>query len=73
MAVDLRLDEIRFAHLLNSGEIQALLAAEIQQSRSMGVHSFPSLVLQQGQGYWPVPVDYTSAASMLETIDLLLD
>ncbi len=73
IAVDMELDAGSFQRLLNSADTQASLMGEIQQSRSMGVHSFPSLILQQGKGYWPVPVDYLNADSVLETIELLLD
>ena len=73
IAVELGLDVGRFEALLNAPETQAALKNEISQAESMGVRSFPSLVLQQGQGYWPVPVDYTGIDSMLETIEWILD
>ncbi len=73
IAMALGLDADRFSSLLNAPDTQAELAAEVGQARSMGVHSFPSLVLTQGQSYWPVPVDYKGGASMLETIECLLD
>ena len=73
LALSLGLDRERFQQLLNAPETQKQLDDEIQQSRGMGVNSFPSLVLQQGKSAWPVPVDYSTVKSMLETIDLLLD
>jgi len=73
IAEGLGLDAERFSQLLNAVETQAQLDQEIEHSRSLGVHSFPSLVLQQGQGYWPVPVDYTNVDSILETIQWILD
>ncbi len=74
IAVDIGLDVGRFSSLLNAPETQAKLEAEIQQSRSMGASSFPSLVLQQGEGsFWPVPVDYLDIGNMLDTITMILD
>ena len=74
IAEDIGLDVGRFSSLLNAPETQAKLEAEIQQSRSMGASSFPSLVLQQGEGsFWPVPVDYTDIGNILDTISMILD
>jgi len=38
----------------------------------MKVHSYPSLVLQIEQNFWPVDIHYLSAAPMLEKINKLL-
>lgn len=73
IARSLGLDSMRFQQLLDAPETHRHLDNEIQQSRALGVRSFPSLLLQQGKSAWQVPVDYTSADSMLATIDLLLD
>jgi putative protein-disulfide isomerase len=74
IAEELGLDGGRFGSLLNAPETQASLEAEIRQTRAMGASSFPSLVLQQGEtSYWPVPVDYTDAGNMLDTIAMILD
>ncbi len=73
LATDLGLPGERFVELLNSPQTQWLLDEEIEQARNMGAHSFPSLVLQQGMGYWPIPVDYHSTDTILETLALILD
>jgi hypothetical protein len=39
----------------------------------MGANSFPSLRLRIAEAYWPVPVDYQRADSMLGTIQDLID
>lgn len=66
------LDPIAFENRLSEAVTQQQLEEEIAQARAMGVNSFPSLVLQVGESRWPVPVDYQSAAAMLETIELIL-
>jgi putative protein-disulfide isomerase len=73
LANDLDLPGERFRALLNSPQTQALLNEELEKARLMGVRSFPALVLQQGMGYWPIPVDYHNVDPMLETLALVLD
>jgi protein-disulfide isomerase-like protein with CxxC motif len=48
--------------------VQAQLEAEMQRGRAMGATGFPSLVLEHDGGFRPVPLDYTDAEAMLETI-----
>lgn len=62
-----------FADLFISGQTVKLLEREIQEARKMGVRSFPSLILQQGKGFWPVAVDYSNTAPMLDTLELLIE
>jgi putative protein-disulfide isomerase len=73
LATELGLPGERFGELLYNQQTQTLLAEEIEQAHHMGAHSFPSLVLQQGPGYWPIPVDYHSVDPMLETLAQVLD
>jgi len=73
LAGELGLPGERFAELLQDPQTQVLLEEEIEHARRIGAHSFPSLVLQQGMGYWPIPVDYHNADTMLETLAMVLD
>jgi putative protein-disulfide isomerase len=71
LARELGLDVDEFSGLLDAPKTQSTLREEIEQSRRLGVHGFPSLRLQIGESHWPVPVDYTDAGTMLETIRAL--
>jgi putative protein-disulfide isomerase len=73
LASELGLPRKRFAELFQEPQTQTLLEEELEQARRMGAHSFPALVLQQGMGYWPIPVDYHSPDPMLETLAMVLD
>lgn len=73
LANEIGLPGERFAELLQDPQTQVLLDEEIEQARHMGARSFPSLVLQQGMGYWPIPVDYHSVDNILETLAMVLD
>lgn len=73
IAETIGLDSSAFSRLLKSRQTQILLEQEVLQARQMGVRSFPSLVLQQGKGFWPVSIDYSSTTAMLETLGLLID
>jgi putative protein-disulfide isomerase len=73
LASEIGLPEERFAELLQEPQTQSLLEEEFEQARRLGAHSFPSLVLQQGMGYWPIPVDYHSVDNILETLAMVLD
>jgi putative protein-disulfide isomerase len=73
LAEGIGLADAAFARLLNDTETHSALQREIELASSMGARSFPSLVLQQGTGYWPVAVDYLSIDPMLQTLDLLLE
>ena len=74
IAQDLGLAGEPFARLLNAAQTQTELQGEIERCRAMGASSFPCLVLQQGEAsFWPVPVDYSSADNMLDTISMILD
>ncbi len=67
------LDGQRFTRELRRSSVEQELTAEIGLSRAMGVHSFPSLVLEVSGARWTLPVDYLSAENMLETIARILD
>lgn len=61
-----------FSRALIAPSTQALLLQEIAEAETLGVDSYPSLVLAINGSRWPVPVDYNSAENMLETINWLL-
>ncbi len=69
LASRIGLDKKRFEQVINSREISLQLQIDINQSRSMGATSFPSLVLQEEQSHWPVVVDYHSVEPILESIN----
>lgn len=73
LAQQLGLDGPGFVALLDSAETRAMLDDELTAARSMGANSFPSLRLRIAEAYWPVPVDYQRADSMLGTIQDLID
>ena len=62
LATQLGLDADRFAQLLNAPETRQALTDEVAQARRMGADSFRVCVLQLGDSFWPVPVDYTDVA-----------
>ncbi|MEW8004802.1 MAG: DsbA family protein [Candidatus Thiodiazotropha sp.] len=73
IAREIGLDQQRFSELLNHHSTQQALESEIAETLRLGVRSFPGLVLQLGQGMWPVAVDYLSPEPMLEQIHNILD
>ncbi len=73
LAGSLGLDTRAFADQLDAPATQTALEREIDQARRMGADSFPSLRLQIGQAVWPIPVDYTQAGPMLDTIRSVLE
>jgi len=73
LASEIGLEKPLFQSKLKAHETQETLNKQINETRKMKVHSYPSLVLQVEQKFWPVSIDYLSADSMLETINQLLD
>ncbi|MCU7853359.1 MAG: DsbA family protein [Candidatus Thiodiazotropha sp. (ex Monitilora ramsayi)] len=73
LADEIGLNGTAFQEVFQSPTTQQALESEIAQATRMGARSFPSLVLQHEKSAWPVAVDYHSADSMLETIELILD
>jgi putative protein-disulfide isomerase len=68
LAAELALDEKQFARDLTSPAIQAVLEQDFTLRRSLGVYSFPSLVLTRGETLTPIAVDYQSHLTSLNTI-----
>ena len=69
LAAENGLDVKRFSRqLLDAGTHQILLD-EISSARSIGLDSFPSLMLERGGRYYPVSVSYTDVNHMLNQIN----
>lgn len=71
LANEIGLDSGKFKRLLNDPQIQSQLENEIAETRKIHATSFPSLVLKLGDSYWPVAIDYNSAANIADTIQEL--
>lgn len=69
IADGLGLDRDRFAEILVADETQQQLLDEIETARSMGVNSFPSLVLQHQGRLESILLNYTNAEAMLNQIE----
>ena len=68
LAVENGLDRPAFEKRLLAPETQRELEQEMLLARQLGVRSFPSLVLTRDDRYWPLPVDYSGADTMLEAL-----
>jgi len=68
LAVELGLDGPAFAAGLDADDTQRELDQQMAHSRALGVSSYPSLVLDTGDGHWPIAIDYRHADEMLATI-----
>ena len=73
LADELGLDSRTFETLLHSEQVDRLLHEEIAAARSIGVQSYPSLVLRTADnGDLPVAIDYLNADAMLATVQTLI-
>jgi len=68
LASGLNLDSERFRHDLNAPKTQHRLQQEIQQAQAIGAHGFPSLILEKGEHYHLIPIDYNHAENMISNI-----
>ncbi len=66
---ELGLDKDRFTEALNAKQTQQQLLDEIANARSIGINSFPSLMLQHAGKMEPVLVNYTDVRTMLDQIN----
>ncbi|MEJ2394353.1 MAG: DsbA family protein [Candidatus Thiodiazotropha sp.] len=71
LAAEIGLDAKTFADRLHAPDTRQRLEQEIAGVHAMGVHSFPSLVYEDDNSRWPVAIDYRSADTMLETLQLV--
>lgn len=73
LAAEIGLEAGQFERHLHAPLTDRLLQEEILLARSLGVKSFPSLVLQTGpHTHQLIPVDYDAADSMLKQIHTLI-
>ena len=72
LAGELGLDEDQFAADLTSPTIQAVLEENFALRRKIGVYSFPSLVLAQGENFLPIAVDYQDYHTSLDAINRVM-
>jgi len=63
---ELGLDKDRFARSIKSLETDEILRQEIKQSRRLGLNSFPSLLLVNGEKQLRINPEYINADAMLE-------
>lgn len=61
-----------FQKQLNTPPISLECDKQIQFARSIGVSSFPSLVLYHERTYHPIPIDYKDSQTMLKRIQNIL-
>ncbi len=61
-----------FADQISGDDIEIKLQLELQFARSLGMNSFPSLVLKNNDSYWNIPIDYHNPASMIKAISSVL-
>ncbi|MCW8983081.1 MAG: DsbA family protein [Gammaproteobacteria bacterium] len=74
IAEALNLDRDQFYSLLTADSTEQQLQQEIAQTRSLGVDSYPSLVLQiNEQTRWPIAINYQDVSEVIETIEMCLE
>jgi putative protein-disulfide isomerase len=72
LSSEIGLDTKRFANDLVDPGTHALLLDEINQARSIGIDSFPSLMLEQGDQYTRILSNYTDVEAILDQINCRL-
>jgi len=72
-ALEVRLAVVRFANDLASDEIEQELQNEISTARSLGVISYPSLLLERDGRLFSVSVDYLDHEAMISEIASILE
>ncbi len=73
LAADIGCDVDQFAAQLDSAEIEEALQKEFMLVRQLGVRGFPSLVLLAGDELHGIQVDYNSAITSLDMINVITD
>jgi len=67
-AESIGLDRQQFTQILRSRECAQAFDADQYLSRSLGISSFPSLVLARGERRFNIPVDYNDATPVLDKL-----
>ncbi|MDX2504509.1 MAG: DsbA family protein [Gammaproteobacteria bacterium] len=73
LATQIGLDEQSFQEIFQAQQTQLELDRQLAMSQQLNAHSYPSLIIKIGTGFWPVSIDYLSPDPILETINLLLE
>jgi len=73
LAADSGLDAERFERDLTAAETQQKLLTEIEFSRRLGIDSFPSLAVVDGERLTHIGLNYTDAKAMLNQIEALIE
>lgn len=68
LAGELGIDESRFAEAILSPEIQAELQSDIELCQRHRVSGFPAMILQQGEQFRDIDVDYNDARNAVADI-----
>ena len=68
-ATSIGLDTKQFQQDLHAAHSQQQLQHDIQQAQSMGVYSFPSLVLEGNGQLKPITIDYNHADNILQQLN----
>jgi putative protein-disulfide isomerase len=69
LAEELGLNRKKFTEVFHSPETEETLRQEIKQSRRLGLNSFPSLMLANGDIQTRIEIDYLNAETMLKKIN----
>ncbi len=72
LAKEIGLDDEKFTNDLNSDSTQQMLGEEINMARSIGVTSYPSLMIEKNNLISPLKLDYINLEEMLLSIDKIL-
>mgnify|MGYP003672874777 CR=1 FL=1 len=72
-ASEVGLDAVAFKKNLASADVESELQHEIQQARSMGVNSFPSLRLLHNGVQFSITVDYLNHLTMIDEITNIIE
>jgi putative protein-disulfide isomerase len=68
-AKEIGLDAKRFEKDLNSVSIDTQFRAEIKLAREMGVHSFPSVIVERAGKYSACDINYNDVHALLQQLD----
>ena len=73
LAEDIGLDRERFKEELGDATTRQMFATELQETRSLGIHGFPSLAVATAFELRHIGLNYTDAAAMQAQIEALIE
>jgi putative protein-disulfide isomerase len=68
VATSVGLNSEQFTHDINSQAIEQQLQEQLQLASQLSAQGFPSLVLQQGDNFYAIPLDYNNSHAMQQSI-----